>query len=227
MSHSANERAAREAAVGQYLGPLRELMQNIPADQRPTMMRFWSTVREDLCQKDTRITELQRELGPYAPPDRPPSSASMVALREAMDRAVETEANQVSASDAHQIATLPQAFAMGLLGGPSTNRGGTLGCWTIDNAPSHKGYQKINLRNTRHPTTRALIGAQVYRHQLAVVAAGRGNKCANFPRSRFLTYAIIKDASTRTTSLWRGENLTWRGTAAKTSLLWLCQTARS
>ncbi len=161
---TAEERANRERVLGRYLAPLRALMESLTPEQRPVMAGFWRDVREEIVAG-----------GRFAPPVRPPSSDSVVQIRDAMDLAMNDEAAAVPADEVHALSELPANWAVGILMGPARQPTvNELNCWMTGNQPSHKQYQKINLRNTRHPTQPGVLNLYPYRHQLAVVASGKG-----------------------------------------------------
>lgn len=170
--------------VSALLPQVRDVMQAMPANQRVVFNRFWTTVRETLRGSQNEIDELRETVTALrggASISRPPTSNSVVALRNAMDRAMADEASfELTSADIEEARGLPPNWLRNHLTGMRIDGGRhPLGCWTSRNAPSSGGYVKTNLRNTRHPLfPNRKIGINVYVHQLAVIAAGRGNQLA-------------------------------------------------
>lgn len=168
--------------VSALLPQVRAVMQAMPADQRVVFNRFWATVRETLRGSQNEIDELRETVTALrggVSISRPPTSNSVLALRDAMDQAMAEEARLGITSNDIQVAQgLPAHWLRNHLTG-MRNDGGRhpLGCWLSGNAPSSGGYVKSNLRNTKHPLhSNRKIGINVYVHHLAIIASGRGNQ---------------------------------------------------
>jgi hypothetical protein len=156
-------------------------MASLPAEKRADMARLWSSLRNTLVEQERTIEDLQqraRSGTPFEPPPRPPSSASVIGIRAAIDQAMIEAAEVENTTEVFQaINSLPVAWLRQKLDGdrdPSKNN--TIGCWFSSRSASHKDYVKLNLRNTLHPVTKQTIGVQPYVHQLAIVADNRGGQ---------------------------------------------------
>ena len=164
-------------SVQQHLSALRELYSAVPPSARPVVTSFWKAVRDNLNSLEEEVNELRAQLSGAQTPVRPTTSASVNALRDAVEQAITGTAQ--AASDAsgtiEAICDLDVVWTMRLLERyrQQTN---AINCWISDLAPGHQnGYVKINLRNSPVPGEPGKkIGVSPWLHQLAVVASGRG-----------------------------------------------------
>jgi hypothetical protein len=174
--------AGSSFAVREYLPLVRRLMQGMSTDQRRDFQGLWQGLRNTLNEQQELIGMLQAALEEnqgtaLEPPLRPSSSASVTDIRAVFDLALADMPGNIvePAATIRVISSLPANFLRQVLDGARA-RGevNELGCWFSTRSPSHKGYVKVNLRNTLNPRTRVPIGVMVYQHQAAIVADGRG-----------------------------------------------------
>lgn len=159
---------------------VREVMEHLKPEHRGIFNDFWRTVRETLKGSQDEIDELRSTPSTGGNPiSRPSTTASVHRLRAEMDRVMSDEASFVmTTADIEEARGLPQDWLRSFMQGRRTDGGNhPLGCWLSGNVPSHKEYVKVNLRNTKHPLHPGRkIGIQLFAHQLAIVADGRGNQ---------------------------------------------------
>ena len=167
--------------VAEALPIIRRIMEALPPGSRADMARLWSTLRNTLVAQEQEIGELHQRLRERGdgeslePPTRPPSSASVQGLRAAIDDAMAAVDPNDSTQLLRVINTLPPQWLRDRLASDrDRTRDNELGCWVSGRSASHKGYVKVNLRNTLHPVTGQAIRVYPYLHQLAIVADGRG-----------------------------------------------------
>lgn len=184
----------------QHVSAFRELLIGASAAGRRGLNNFWGAVRLSLNQQEAQITTLALQVqqlkeqiqtnvvgGGHSrgsshstavqTPARPPTSNSVVAVRDAVQQSLVDDANAFdSASNTIlDIADVPSAWATSYISGKRTYTT-SLGCWLSSNAPAHRnGYQKTNLRNTAKPNTGGKFTTQPFMHQLAIVAKGDGS----------------------------------------------------
>lgn len=162
----------------QHLASLRQLYQAVPPSARPIVTTFWKAVRDNLNSLEREINELQTQLSRVtSTPTRPNTSASVNALRDAVEQAIVGTA-QV-AEDASEtieaICDLDIGWTIELLK-RYRQRTNATDCWMSNLAPGHpNGYVKVNLRNSPVPgNPDEKIGVSPWLHQLAIIASGRG-----------------------------------------------------
>lgn len=167
--------ALRDPAV--LLPQVKAVMEVMPRQNRVLFHEFWRTVRNAINMAIVEIDGLRSSRG--NPVSRPPTTASVQRLRAEMDRVMEQEASFITtSSDVETARGLPRDWLQQFLNGMRVDKNEhPLGCWFSGNRPSHKSYVKVNLRNTKHPLDdRRMIGIQMFVHQLAIIADGRGNQ---------------------------------------------------
>ena len=208
-------------ATHRHLQSLRELMQQIPAQNRRAVNAFWGAVRQSLGDLEREIDSLRTQVGQSLP--RPATTQSVNVIRDAVDGLLNYESRIAadSSNTVEAIADLPMLWALRLLERKrSIYDRNSIDCWVSTDAPAHgTGYVKVNLRNTTDPTRGGLIGVQPWVHQISIVAKGEGPRLrlttdgsfqvcdgdsgpleALTKRSaRCLTCAITQDALTRNT----------------------------
>jgi hypothetical protein len=144
------------------------------------MARLWSNLRNTLVEQEQTIQRLEQQARagtPFEPPPRPPSSASVVGLRAAIDQAMAEAADLENTSKVFQVITsLPVLWVRQRLDSDRDHsRNNALGCWFSGRSASHKDYVKVNWTKLAHPTTGRPLEVQPYIHQLSIVASGRGD----------------------------------------------------
>ena len=174
--------------LGEQLSAMQSVLAALPSNKRRELVTLWTVLRKHLEGKDSHIPLLcdeNRRLqalssgGAIIPPERPPSSASVLSIRAALERTLANQAIEEGelAQTSRLLAQLPPQWLLARL---RAHRGSEseLGCWLSTNAPSRKAYTRDNLRNTKHPVTFELLGINPYRHHMAVAASGRGQQLA-------------------------------------------------
>jgi hypothetical protein len=184
MAESSRSRLISQPTSSSHLGALRQIMTQIPAENRRAMNDFWRLVRQSLDDQDAEIASLRAQLGPRAPVTRPQTSDSVAAIRDLVAQDLDNQAmanwfdeDVEISSTIDSIWSMNPNEAMAYLRPRISHRvPNSLGCWFTDNQPAHlNGYQKLNLRNTRKPTGE-VYGVQPFFHQLAIIAGNRGRE---------------------------------------------------
>jgi hypothetical protein len=151
--------------------------------QRVALHDFWRQVRGTVVALQDEIQNL-RDVARYAnlriEAPRPDTSNSAVALRQIAEWEMDMDASAIQRANSEsttiaEISAMSVQEAQNCLG--AMHIMGPFGCWVNNNAAAHaNGYKKINLRNSINPRTGAKYSCQPFLHQLAVVAAGFGNR---------------------------------------------------
>lgn len=133
-------------------------------------------MRRTITHLENEIQLLRAAVPPAPPIPAPPSSPQTLLERAGYEASLAAAAAAAEYTESiNIICTLPAGWVRSWL---AERREATseIGCWLGSNRAGHtNGYVKANLRNTRHPVTGRLVGAQVFIHQLAVVAKGGAN----------------------------------------------------
>ena len=173
------------SGVGELLPALRDFMFQLPPDQRATANNFWRRVRGALSEQASELSRLQAVVdslsaGPSA--SRPPTSQSVIRLRDAVDQVIGLEARQAEDASAtiEEICDLPVLWAMEFAqrqrSADNRLHPHELGCWESGNVAAHdNGYIKMNMRNTVKPGAQGeKFRCQPWGHQMGIVAGGYG-----------------------------------------------------
>ncbi|OBT43967.1 hypothetical protein VE00_04696 [Pseudogymnoascus sp. WSF 3629] len=174
--------------VAQHLGSLRRLINSLGVDGRGRFLAFLEDVRKSLNNQDATITaqqayiaQLQRP-SPIAPPARPRSSNSVVAIRQAMEQDMQAKAYLLmsrASRTVRSIYNLDPAWALNFVKEQrNENIRHELNCWMSGNAAAHPNdYTKINMRGTYMPGSNPprKFPAQPFGHQMGIVAGGYGH----------------------------------------------------
>jgi hypothetical protein len=174
--------------VAQHSGSLRRLINSLGVDGRGRFLAFWKDVRKSLNNQDATITaqqayiaQLQRP-SPIAPPARPRSSNSVVAIRQAMEQDMQAKAYLLmsrASRTVRSIYNLDPAWALNFVNEQrNENIRHELNCWMSGNAAAHPNdYTKINMRGTYMPGSNPprKFPAQPFGHQMGIVAGGYGH----------------------------------------------------
>lgn len=173
--------------VGRFLGPLREVLQQLDPPGRVAVNRFWGEVRRVIRGQEDEIQDLRRRLAQSTASrvllPRPDTSNSVNDVRAAIDNELQVLAQYApdASTTIETLVDIPMLWARDYLTRiRRPNRSGELDCWVSDNAPSHDtGYVKVNLRNTPWPAgsnKQGYMNVQPYVHQLAMVGKGEGDR---------------------------------------------------
>lgn len=102
--------AASQPELGGYLPLVRELMASLPAEKRAKLNQLWSGLRNTLIGQERTIEDLEHALANSGLasqlPARPPSSASVVSIRDAIDRALVENSNDLEPATTHSLDAL-------------------------------------------------------------------------------------------------------------------------
>jgi hypothetical protein len=169
--------------AAQHLQGLRQILTSLPPSQRVNITSFWKDVRTSLNDQDALITSLQQQLAaasiPPMTPVRPPTSNSVAVIRDIVEQAIVSAAQQKDeiSTTIDAIYDLDPAWAMAFIRRQKNihlSNASELGCWVSGNAAAHQtGYMKMNMRNTVGPRGQK-FDVQPYGHQMGVVASGYG-----------------------------------------------------
>jgi hypothetical protein len=169
--------------AAQHLQGLRQILTSLLPSQRINITSFWKDVRTSLNDQDALITSLQQQLAaasiPPMTPVRPPTSNSVAVIRDIVEQAIVSAAQQKDeiSTTIDAIYDLDPAWAMAFIRRQKNihlSNASELGCWVSGNAATHQtGYMKMNMRNTVGPRGQK-FDVQPYGHQMGVVAGGYG-----------------------------------------------------
>jgi hypothetical protein len=169
--------------AAQHLQGLRQILTSLLPSQRINITSFWKDVRTSLNDQDALITSLQQQLAaasiPPMTPVRPPTSNSVAVIRDIVEQAIVSAAQQKDeiSTTIDAIYDLDPAWAMAFIRRQKNihlSNASELGCWVSGKAATHQtGYMKMNMRNTVGPRGQK-FDVQPYGHQMGVVAGGYG-----------------------------------------------------
>lgn len=165
-----------------HLDSLRSLMSSLTPDQRGAAHQFWRGIRQALYDQDAEVNRLQAivtSLAGSQPAPRPHTSQSVIAVRDAVENVIQTEAQLAAdaSTTIEEICDLDPTWALEFIRKQRAIYIQTeLGCWVSGAVAGHStGYVKVNMRNTRKPDgTGAKFSSQPWIHQMGVVAGGNG-----------------------------------------------------
>lgn len=186
----------------QYTTALKRILNGLESNKDKEELReFWAEVRGSMNDQAQHISDLSTQVGSLhrqiaeaqtapqllhpAPrtPDRPFTSASVEAVREAVADTLEGIALQAEEASATvedicevdptwMMARLRTLYVLWPCSGPNNHE---LGCWVTGRSSSHpRGYVSLNLRGTPKPDGSGNFICNPLAHQIAIVAGQKG-----------------------------------------------------
>lgn len=162
------------AVIAEWARRIQLLCTRLPTAERGDLYQLWRAIRDFLT---AHVREIQQ-------PSRPSTSNSVMEFRDRVGLLLDQSAVEITnASETiRSIQGLRPGWAQDMVDLHYRIPGETrivqsTGCCISLKQPSHKGYHKLNLRNTwyrEQGQADRLISAQPFLHQLVVVGKGEG-----------------------------------------------------